>query len=865
MKLSSTASSVSFPLQSAAALLAAAALVVPAVYAATPNAGQLGTAGPTLMYTGTADGDPPGVGEINPNPLAGEDQDKNLTEGDNVDTYTLTVNGTPAEWGAAKKIITVKISWTNVANDYDLLVRKDSNTGTVIGTSGGTATTSETVSIDPSESGTGVYKVRAVYFNTPTVQQAGTDQYKGTISVVPKPQTGSVTLRNAVYVKGGMTFSPSHTMAAPFTFRDGEPSSRIDKHGNYYIGGIRGVPAGIDLWYFDLRPTVPGIGGVNPKFDPLLRNPIYRGRPDAFLPAIEDFFAVGADGGGDIDMALGTDNFDNVTPPAVAITSLVAANLSAARSLNLGETFELNPLGNLTAGPGIDDRQWMEAADNKKVYLYYRTISIPQQHYIALSTDGGLTYLPSATLINNPPSLDDLQTGSAAVDRNDGTVYASREASSGGIRVAVGSPNTLNPLNPNPISYTNYTVVSGFPGGTGHIFVALKVAKNGWVYACWSNETSIWLAHSKNKGQTWSAPVRVSDGPETKTSVFPWLETGDVPGAVNVVWYGTSNPANNDAADWHVYIAQTFNATDVTPTFRQVRASDHVIHAANISEGGLTGANNRNLIDYFQIAHDPQGAAVIGFTDDHNDNSGNCYVTRQITGPSINGSQHAPLPAQVAGSQLPPVAPAKKNVVEDFTPDARSGGTPETGGPINLVQPDPIDIVRIVYNRTNTATGAALTATMKVSDLTQGVPAGAAWRMLFAVNVPNAVMSPTGEFTLGTVDRGDLFYLAAVTDASGRRSFEYGTQKRENDGTITYTKVGDADRGAFNPANGEITVRVGINKINTILSQRKRPLVGNGSIITGLRGIAQQNASGNNANKSDLTRGGGQFPFLVQP
>lgn len=57
---------------------------------------------------------------------------------------------------------------------------------------------------------------------------------------------------------------------------------------------------------------------------------------------------------------------------------------------------------------------------------------------------------------------------------------------------------------------------------------------------------------------------------------------------------------NNDNANWCVFFAQSFNAKDLSPTFRQVIASDHVIHGSNISTGGLLGAANRNLLDYFQ-------------------------------------------------------------------------------------------------------------------------------------------------------------------------------------------------------------------------------------------------------------------------
>ncbi|MBA2268989.1 MAG: hypothetical protein H0W20_00095 [Chthoniobacterales bacterium] len=43
------------------------------------------------------------------------------------------------------------------------------------------------------------------------------------------------------------------TVKAPVAGRDGEPSIRTDYRGNNYTGGIRGVPAGVDLWFHDLN------------------------------------------------------------------------------------------------------------------------------------------------------------------------------------------------------------------------------------------------------------------------------------------------------------------------------------------------------------------------------------------------------------------------------------------------------------------------------------------------------------------------------------------------------------------------------------------------------------------------------------
>src|SRR5947208_15597847 len=93
----------------------------------------------------------------------------------------------------------------------------------------------------------------------------------------------------------------------------------------------------------------------------------------------------------------------------------------------------------------------------------------------------------------------------------------------------------------------------------------------------------------------------------------------------------TTGAANDDNANWNVFYAQSFNATADNPTFRQAKISDHFIHGSNISEGGTLGNANRNLLDYFQVSFDPTGAAVVAYTDDHNDYDGHTYIARQIS------------------------------------------------------------------------------------------------------------------------------------------------------------------------------------------------------------------------------------------
>lgn len=798
--------------------------------AANPATGAIGPNGPNVVWQG------PVTGGVSAN-------ESTCVEGTNCDTFKLTLTGTESDW--AGKVVNVNINWLNPANDYDLYIHKGENCaangpceGPVVSSDGnGSPSTQEAGSIDPSSTGTGTYLVRLVIFSaTPG------DPFTGTASVGPAPPG-----RAANYVKDGITFSPNVTLKAPVARRDGEPSNRTDKFGNHYTSSIRGVPAGVDLWYVDLRPG-------SPTYDPFMRNPIYRGQPDSFTQSTAT--ALGADGGGDVDLAVGFDSNDPTAPPVLAYSSLVAANISTGKSINRGQTFQLNPAGNATGGVPVDDRQWLEFHGKNTVYLLYRTIA-PTIAMVQRSDDGGFTYGP-ATVVGTIG-----QVGYMDVHQDSGAVYVS--GSTG--RVCVGRPTAPNTA---PSSYT-CTQVAETTENAANIFFVVKVADDGrkWLnpatnveenvgtaYVIYSNGFKVFLRHSVDGGRTWSDRVRVSDGLNTRTALFPWLETGPTPGSVGIVWYGTANPVNNDDANWQVFYAQSFNADEAVPTFRQVTASDHFIHASNISTGGTLGTANRNLIDYFQVSFDPTGAAVISYTDDHNDFDGHTYVTRQISGASINneGSTTVPLPSEGAG--LPPKTspPADGSQVTDFPQDVQVGLLGVL--PLN----DPLDILSIKYSCESTLGGPVIVATMKVSDLPV-VPPGSNWRMTFAANAPESRLSTTGDYSFGLSDRGDQFFVRAQTPLTtttepfvSSSQFTFGTVQRLSDGALSYTTRGTADSGSFDMANRTITIKVSASKLNPFVT--KGPAIGLGSVLTGLRG--QTFTSGQNA-KTDATRGGTLF------
>jgi hypothetical protein len=632
--------------------------------------------------------------------------------------------------------------------------------------------------------------------------------------------------RSATYLDGAtvnLRFSDNRPVRCPLATADGEPSCRCDVFGNFYVSGIRGFPAGVDLWYVDLNPS-------SPTYDPLINFPIYKGQPDGFTMSTQ--IAAGGDGGGDIDLAVGFGNSSLTGTPILAYSSLIVANLSTGNSINRADSYNLNPVGNLMGGVGGDDREWMAAYGTDTFYLLYRTLD-PIVGFIHQSkTTGpqaaGYIYLPATSL----GSVG--QTGGIDVDQADGTVYAS--FSDG--RVATGIPD---PILGYPTSYTFHQAGSD-TNGVNHLFFTVKVAGDHTVYVAYSNDHDVFISHSTDRGATWSPRVRVSNIPGGM-SIFPWIEVSHTqPNTVGVAWFGSTSSTNTDASNWNVYYAYSNNATAAVPTFYQVKASDHVIHAANISEGGLTGAANRNLLDYMQVCFDPVGAAVLSFADDHNDYTGQTYLTRQISGPSINGGTlPAPVPgpmlARPPGEATPPLVPgAFGEQITDFMSDVTSLLLVRTG------TPDALDILSIKYSSVvDPVDGLSIVTSLRVSDLTT-VPPASYWRMHFTVNAPDSVLSPTSQFTFGISDRGDQFYVEATTDPQGTRSYNWGTAVRAGDGTVSYTQRGTCDRGTFNPAGYTINLRVSAAQLNSYLASIGHPLIKSGTTLVGLRATCAEAA-----------------------
>lgn len=841
--------------------------LVPQVWAAVPTSGTVSTANPLVRWGG----DEPATGADSAT-TSNEDACTNTGATRNCDTFTLTI--APGTYSG--KSLSVSVNWTLPTDEYDLFIHQgatNSLSDPVVsssnhGLNGDTTAATQNMVKLTLPAGT---VLTPIVYTVHVVNAIGppNDQYVGTASLITTTAN-----RTATYTKGGFTFSNDVPLKAPVTVSDGEPSSRTDPKGNFYVSGIRGFPAGVDLWYFDLNPA-------SPTYDPLMQFPQYRGQPDGFTGQASEQAGInlGGDGGGDIDLAVTTNG-------TLAFASLIAANLSTGNTTDMGMNYNLNPAGNAIGGIPANDRQWLEALNDNTVYILYRTLD-PVVSQIQQSTDSGFSYGLAST------TGQTAQTASLDVDPTDGTVVAGFNDGT----VAVGTPSTpATPVAPNPAplstDYHTYLAASD-PAGVAHIFFQCQVARDagtgpgknglpyGTLYALYSNNTNVMLTHSLDRGVTWSAPVRVNDAATVATpsvpggpifNIFPRLALGTTFGSVGIVWYGTdnvqgtggsvsSNSRGGPAAMWTVYYALTYNATANVPSFMEQRMSNHFNHAGNISEGGLvvTGANpNRNLLDYFEVSFDPKGAAVVGYTDDHSDFSGECFAVRQTGGLSIVPGVVVPTPVEgpKAAPQSAPAAYVTAPIPGPFGAQVTDFVGDESYGLVATAPAtDPLDITAIKYYSVRNPRGTTVVATTTVSNLST-VPPSSTWRMNFAANAPNSVLDPTGTYSFGMSDLGDQFYVEADTSASGTQTGTWGTTVRNSDGSLTNTMRGTADSVSFDTIHNTISVRVSVSKLNAYLASIGHPLLQSGSVLAGLRGSAFDTSG---TAKEDSTYGGTQY------
>jgi len=553
-----------------------------AALAAVPSAGTLATpaTGQTTSITWSG------------GPITGANADASTCTTLTCDTFKLTVS-VPAAFFTTNPsyAVHVKIGWASSTNDFDLFVN-DASGNTVCSSAQGQT------SFEDADCGAlpaGTYTVEIVASTTVNAS------YNGTATVAPEPTFGTGTAR---YRKGNLTFTAPQELERPINpvnatgnivtaDQDVEPRIIHDALGNFYVASIQGVPGGIDVW----KSTDAG-----QTFQ-------YLGQPDG----VQIGATLGADGvglgGGDEDLA--------VSPAGVVYaSSLWLGSATQSTSFTGGTTWVSNPL---SSDLPVVDRQWIAPHGNKELYLTTKQLGADLEGtvtlFVAKSFDNGVTWPQVAAVTTPEAGVQPGDQGNITVDQNNGNVYTVFIDQHGNIVWLARSTD-------GGLTWIVKQVTSAPVGANlANIFPTVGVDSASNVYVTFSDGTNVYLAASTDQGATWTTPVRVNNGSTTKTAIGAWVTAGG-PGRINIAWWGTSSSnANDTAAQWQVFNAQSQNATAAIPAFAQ-NAATPVIHSGPICNQGLACASGtRNLAEYFAPDAGLQGEALIVYPDDKHTSS----------------------------------------------------------------------------------------------------------------------------------------------------------------------------------------------------------------------------------------------------
>ncbi len=613
-----------------------------------------------------------------------------------------------------------------------------------------------------------------------------------------------------------------------------EPTIKVDSAGHIYVTGPAGVPTGGCPWW-KVHPNSLNSSGL----------------PYDYLGTFDSFPSGTPFGGGDCDIATGglapQGRYDNL-----ALSSLSAASVTVNESPDGGKTLKTtpNPFGSLVPG---DDRQW-NAADTGlgQVYMVVHDAATDNIQF-GSSTDGGFTYTRPAiggTAIDFttvPGAVANNYFGEPVIDPTTHFIYVpflagatAQDASNSVIDtvyLAVGDPcaSSCTPGSTlTDVSWTDYTVYGPQTGASfGYIFPSAAIDAAGNVYVSWSDDSHVWISHSKTPaaGGPWSAPFEMDKGIRSHSNVMQWI-VGGAPGVVDAVWYsakltgsgttcpsgatGTpddSNGVNNNCFDtWEVQFAQSrshgtgFKYSDVN---EQVHIGSLCTQGLNCSVNG----GNRNLLDFFQVALDPAGAANIAYADDLSGTI-NIEYTRQCTGLSATSSNQISYSCKAF---LPPPKPPSPVCGNPSNGHLATVATDPSGDAINPTggggDTSPADVTQVQMQ----SDGTNLTTILTIANLAQDPPTpvagtsdtyyyvawetgGTWWATLASEPQPDTTAFSYGQFDTSTnqLTTSNTAGGSIATGSPGTISIQVPLSALGNP-TIPVTKANKASAAVQNP------------------------------------------------------------------
>lgn len=198
------------------------------------------------------------------------------------------------------------------------------------------------------------------------------------------------------------------------------------------------------------------------------------------------------------------------------------------------------------------------------------------------------------------------------------------------------------------LTWSRSTIADHIVMAYHEISLAVDAADN--VYATWSDATWIlpFLSVSRDHGKTWSTPVMIAP-PQVHEANFPTVVAGAA-GRVAVLFPGTrSLDRADDTRPWDLYVLMSIDALGATPTFTWTTANpqNDPVHRGDCGPDRCQSANGGNMLDFLDIQLSPADGAFWGTASDtcvgacvtdptaRGISPGEGYAIRQTKGPSL--------------------------------------------------------------------------------------------------------------------------------------------------------------------------------------------------------------------------------------
>jgi hypothetical protein len=504
-------------------------------------------------------------------------------DGTDCDVFTITLTGSPSNYQGL--VLAINVTHSVTLNDYDFYVHKGDLSGPVVASAtAGIPETMESVVIDPTVSGTGVYTVHIV---DSTV--APGDPYSG-VATITTPPTASV----------------AHGTAPTYSNYQSPPGLG-DSSGEPSIGANFNSGRIMTQAVFDTLQVT-----FNTSTSPATATWLLKDGPHTNITTLDPIlFTDSQTGRTVVSQLFGTTSLSAFTDNDGA-TYTVSQGGGIASGVDHqtvgGGPFRLCTADQLLATPAPCAQLAARGPLTQYTHaVYYASQDIGDAE-MALSQDGGLTYEaahPMYTLVDCGGLHGHIKVGKS------GIVYVPNKS--------CGSTQGLIVSRDNGLTFA-VEPVTGSTSGTSDPSVGIG-AKGRVYFGYIGGDGHPHISVSDDQGRSWHNDLDVGVPFAIRNAVFPEVVAGDNDRA-SFFFLGTPSTGNATGADtgtpfdgvWHSYVATTYDGgktwftVDATP-------ADPVQLGVICTQGTTCPSGTRNLLDFNDITVDQVGRVFAAYTD----------------------------------------------------------------------------------------------------------------------------------------------------------------------------------------------------------------------------------------------------------